>query len=115
MVRPCALISVRGCCCSVSPSGSTVATSLGRRGIICSEGCEPQPAERNTVARMQTQPVEDVWPRHALWRAVFSPPFIYSTIIVGAVIIVADDFESDLELLEITLGTVFVVWVGHVF
>ena len=64
---------------------------------------------------MQTQPVEDVWPRHALWRAVFSPPFIYSTIIVGAVIIVADDFESDLELLEITLGTVFVVWVGHVF
>ena len=58
---------------------------------------------------------DDVWPHHALWRAVFSPSFIYSTIIVGAVIIVADDFESDLELFEITLGTVFVVWVGHVF
>jgi hypothetical protein len=64
---------------------------------------------------MQTQAVEETWPRHALWRALFSPPFIYSTIIVGAVIIVADDFQSDLELLEVTLGTVFVVWVGHVF
>ena len=63
----------------------------------------------------QTHPVEDVWPRHAIWRAVFTPSFIYSTIIVMAVIIVADDFQSDLELFEVTLGTVFVVWVGHVF
>lgn len=67
------------------------------------------------MARIQSQSVEDVWPKHAIWRAVFSPPFIYSTIIVSAVIIVADDFESDLELFELTLGTVVVVWIGHVF
>lgn len=67
------------------------------------------------MARTHPQPVDDVWPRHALWRAVLSPSFIYSTIIVSALIIVADDFQSDLELFELTLGTVFVVWVGHVF
>ena len=66
------------------------------------------------MARTHAEP-DSVWPRHALWRAVFSPPFIYSTIIVSAVIIVADDFESDLELFEVTLGTVVVVWIGHVF
>jgi hypothetical protein len=57
----------------------------------------------------------DIWPRHALWRAVFSPPFIYATIIVSAVIIVADEFESDLELVELTLGTIVTVWIAHVF
>jgi hypothetical protein len=57
----------------------------------------------------------DEWPRRAFWRAVFSPPFIYSTIIVSAVIIVADDFQSDIDLFEITLGTVVTVWIAHVF
>jgi hypothetical protein len=66
------------------------------------------------VARIDTT-TDDRWPRHALWRAVFSPPFIYSTIIVSAVIIVADDFQSDLELFELTLGTVLAVWIAHVF
>lgn len=46
---------------------------------------------------------------------MFSPPFIYSTIIVSAVIVVADDFQSDLELFEVTLGTVLAVWIAHVF
>src|ERR1700710_2179819 len=67
------------------------------------------------MAPAQSQPIEDAWPRHAIWRAVFSPTFIYSTIIVSAVIIVADDFQSDLELFEITLGTAVVVWIAHVF
>jgi hypothetical protein len=66
------------------------------------------------VARIQSQP-EDTWPHHALWRAVFSPPFIYGIVIVSAVIIVADGFESNFELFELALGTVVVVWVGHVF
>jgi hypothetical protein len=79
------------------------------------QGLGPEKPRGFIVARMQTPPAAEVWPHHALWRAVFSPPFIYSTIIVSAVIIVADDFQSDLELFEVTLGTVFVVWVGHVF
>jgi len=67
------------------------------------------------VAQMKTGLDADIWPRHALWRAVFSPPFIYSTIIVCAVIIVADEFQSDLELFELTLGTIVTVWIAHVF
>ena len=66
------------------------------------------------MARIDTLP-EDVWPRHAIWRAVFSPPFIYSTIIISAVIIVADDYQSDIELFEIAIGTVITVWIAHVF
>ncbi|MEJ1229392.1 MAG: hypothetical protein WDM88_00295 [Galbitalea sp.] len=53
--------------------------------------------------------------RHWLARAVLAPPYIYGTIIVSAVVIVADEFESDLELFEVTLGTTLVVWIGHVF
>lgn len=57
----------------------------------------------------------EVWPRHALWRAVFSPPFIYSTIILSAVIAVVDERQSDIDLFEITVGTVITVWIAHVF
>src|SRR3978361_313604 len=67
------------------------------------------------MAPAQSQPIEDAWPKRAIWRAVLRPTFIYSTIIVSAVIIVADDFQSDLELFEITLGTAVVVWIAHVF
>ena len=67
------------------------------------------------MATNHTKSTDDTWPHHAFWRAVFSPPFIYGIVIVSTVIVVAEGFESNLELFEVALGTVIVVWIGHVF
>lgn len=40
---------------------------------------------------------------------------IYGTVIVSAVIVAAPDNEPDLELVLLTLSTVAIVWVAHVF
>jgi hypothetical protein len=40
---------------------------------------------------------------------------IYGTIIVSAVIVAAPDTEPDLELILLTLSTIVIVWVAHVF
>jgi len=41
------------------------------------------------------------------------PPTIYGTIIVSAVIVAADDHDSDFEVFVLTLSTIVMVWAAH--
>ena len=50
-----------------------------------------------------------------MWWFLVRPPVIYGTVIVSAVIVAAPDDEPDLELVLLTLTTVAIVWVAHVF
>ena len=43
------------------------------------------------------------------------PSFIYGTIIVTAVMIVAEDTQSDLDVFLLTLTSIGIVWVAHTF
>jgi hypothetical protein len=49
------------------------------------------------------------------WWILVRPQVIYGTIIVSAVIVAANDSDPDLEVLALTLATVAIVWVAHVF
>lgn len=49
------------------------------------------------------------------WWMLVSPQTIYGTIIVSAVIVAADDWKSDLEVFTLTLATIVMVWVAHIF
>jgi hypothetical protein len=49
------------------------------------------------------------------WWFLVRPPVIYGTIIVSAVIVAADDNDTDLDVLVLTLLTAVIVWVAHVF
>jgi hypothetical protein len=49
------------------------------------------------------------------WWFLVRPPVIYGTIIVSAVIVAANDSDPDLDVLALTLLTVVIVWVAHVF
>ena len=49
------------------------------------------------------------------WWFLVRPSVIYGTVIVSAVIVAAPDNEPDLELVVLTLSTVAIVWVAHVF
>ncbi|MGD8165785.1 hypothetical protein ACEXOS_001045 [Herbiconiux sp. P16] len=44
-----------------------------------------------------------------------TPESIYGTIIVSALIVIAEDDESDFALLVVVAGTSFVFWIAHVF
>ncbi|MCS5718263.1 hypothetical protein N1027_08935 [Herbiconiux sp. CPCC 205763] len=44
-----------------------------------------------------------------------TPESIYGTIIVSALIVIAEDDESDFNLLVVVAGTSFVFWIAHVF
>jgi hypothetical protein len=44
-----------------------------------------------------------------------APSFIYGTIIVTAVMIVAEDTQSDLDVFLLTLASIAIVWVAHTF
>jgi hypothetical protein len=52
-------------------------------------------------------------PESRLWFFV-RPTTIYGTIIVSAVIVAADEDDSDIEIFVLTLGTIVMVWVAHV-
>lgn len=53
--------------------------------------------------------------RHdALWNLI-GPSFIYGTIIVTAVMVVADDTQSDLDVFLVVLASVVIVWIAHGF
>jgi hypothetical protein len=49
------------------------------------------------------------------WWFLVRPPVIYGTVIVSAVIVAAPDSEPDVELVLLTLSTIVIVWVAHVF
>jgi len=49
------------------------------------------------------------------WWFLVRPSVIYGTIIVSAVIVAANDEDSDLAVLTLTLLTVVIVWIAHVF
>jgi hypothetical protein len=49
------------------------------------------------------------------WWFLVRPPVIYGTVIVSAVIVAAPDDEPDLQLVLLTLLTVAIVWIAHVF
>jgi hypothetical protein len=48
------------------------------------------------------------------WWVLVRPPVIYGTIIAAAVIVAADR-DSDFGIFVLTLGTIIMVWVAHVF
>jgi hypothetical protein len=48
------------------------------------------------------------------WWFLVRPPTIYGTIIVSAVIVAANDTDSDFEVFVLTLSTIVMVWVAHV-
>jgi hypothetical protein len=49
------------------------------------------------------------------WWFLVRPQVIYGTVIVSAVIVAAPDDDPDLELVLLTLATIAIVWVAHVF
>jgi hypothetical protein len=49
------------------------------------------------------------------WWLLVRPSVIYGTVIVTAVIVAAPDDDPDLALVGLTLGTIGIVWVAHVF
>jgi hypothetical protein len=49
------------------------------------------------------------------WWFLVRPPVIYGTVIVSAVIVAAPDNDPDFELVLLTLATIAIVWVAHVF
>jgi hypothetical protein len=49
------------------------------------------------------------------WWFLVRPSVIYGTVIVSAVIVAAPDDDPDLALILLTLGTIGIVWVAHVF
>jgi hypothetical protein len=49
------------------------------------------------------------------WWFLVRPQVIYGTVIVSAVIVAAPDRDPDLELVLLTLVTIAIVWVAHVF
>jgi hypothetical protein len=52
-------------------------------------------------------------PARAAW--LVAPSFIYGTIIVTAVMVVAEDTQSNLDVFLLTLTTIVVVWLAHTF
>lgn len=52
---------------------------------------------------------------HPLLWTLIGPSFIYGTIIVTAVMVVADDSQPDLDVFLVVLGSVVVVWIAHTF
>jgi hypothetical protein len=59
---------------------------------------------------------DERWARYrSIRHAIVTPELIYGTIIVSAVIVVADDDQSDLDVFGITLATMLVFWAAHVF
>jgi hypothetical protein len=63
---------------------------------------------RAPAAEEATAPAENPW-----WFLV-RPPTIYGTIIVSAVIVAADDNDSDFEVFLLALSTIVLVWIAHV-
>jgi hypothetical protein len=61
----------------------------------------PAPAPQNLYRRLRHQLV--------------TPELIYGTIIVSAIIVLADDDQSDFSLLSVVAVTTFVFWIAHVF
>jgi hypothetical protein len=55
-----------------------------------------------------------VMPAESPWWFLVRPPTIYGTIIVSAVIVAADDHDSDFQVFLLTLATIVIVWVAHV-
>jgi hypothetical protein len=53
--------------------------------------------------------------RESRWWFLVRPSVIYGTVIVSAVIVAAPDDDPDLQLVLLTLGTIAIVWVAHVF
>jgi hypothetical protein len=53
--------------------------------------------------------------RESPWWFLVRPSVIYGTVIVSAVIVAAADDDPDLDLVFLTLGTIAIVWVAHVF
>ena len=49
------------------------------------------------------------------WWFLVRPQVIYGTIIVSAVIVAADDNDPDLEVVALTVSTIVIVWIAHVF
>jgi len=49
-----------------------------------------------------------------LWNLI-GPSFIYGTIIVTAVMVVADDSQPDLDVFLVVLASVVIVWIAHTF
>jgi hypothetical protein len=60
-------------------------------------------------------PTHETPEKHArLWNLI-GPSFIYGTIIVTAVMVVADDTQPDLDVFLVVLASVVIVWIAHTF
>ncbi|MDP9027106.1 MAG: hypothetical protein M3N46_06050 [Actinomycetota bacterium] len=53
--------------------------------------------------------------RHQLLWTLIGPSFIYGTIIVTAVMVVADDTQPDVDVFLVVLASVVIVWIAHTF
>ena len=54
-------------------------------------------------------------PEHPLLWYLIGPSFIYGTIITTAVMVVADDNESDFDVFFVVLASTIIVWIAHTF
>ncbi len=52
---------------------------------------------------------------HPLLWYLIGPSFIYGTIITTAVMVVADDNESDFDVFFVVLASTIIVWIAHTF
>jgi hypothetical protein len=76
-----------------------------RGGIIQTMAANAQKSDRTRPAGVP----------ESRWWFLVRPPVIYGTVIVSAVIVAAPDDDPDLQLVLLTLGTIGIVWVAHVF
>jgi hypothetical protein len=63
----------------------------------------------------QTSGVRPAPAPESRWWVLVRPSVIYGTVIVSAVIVAAPDDDPDLELVLLTLATIAIVWIAHVF
>ncbi len=63
---------------------------------------------------MSTTPSPAVEEHPLLWYLI-GPSFIYGTIITTAVMVVADDNESDFDVFFVVLASTIIVWIAHTF
>jgi hypothetical protein len=71
-----------------------------------------------TDPHRDTRPVAVAQPQNLYRRLrhqVVTPELIYGTIIVSAIIVLAEDDQNDFSLLVVVAVTSFVFWVAHVF
>ncbi|MCS5717560.1 hypothetical protein N1027_05350 [Herbiconiux sp. CPCC 205763] len=70
------------------------------------------PTVKSAVPHSES-PTEGLW--HRIRRQLVTADMIYGTILVSAILVIADEDEDDLSLLSVVAVTSIVFWIAHVF